>query len=66
MNKIIKYFSTDWHALTGTDWIGLIITVSITLLMIGLYIYVFRPKNREELEAHRYIIMKEDDPGENK
>jgi cytochrome c oxidase cbb3-type subunit IV len=61
VNSIIKYFKTDWHALTGTDWIGLIITIIITLLMIGLYIYVFRPKNREMFEAHRHIIMKEDD-----
>jgi len=46
--------------MTGTDWAGLIVTVIITILMAVLYIYVLHPRNREKLEAHRYIVMDND------
>jgi cytochrome c oxidase cbb3-type subunit 4 len=55
----MEHFRTDWEGMTGADWTGLIMTVLIALLMIGLYLYVFRPKNREKLEAHRHIIIDE-------
>ncbi|MBE9504325.1 MAG: cbb3-type cytochrome c oxidase subunit 3 [Proteobacteria bacterium] len=51
---------TDWSALTTSDWIGLTVTVVIFIVMIVLYVYVLRPKNREKLESHRYMIMNED------
>ncbi len=57
MNKILGYFNTDWSAMTGTDWAGLVVTVIITILMAILYIYVLNPKNRDKLEAHRFIVM---------
>nr|VFK40124.1 MAG: cytochrome c oxidase cbb3-type subunit 4 [Candidatus Kentron sp. SD]VFK45437.1 MAG: cytochrome c oxidase cbb3-type subunit 4 [Candidatus Kentron sp. SD]VFK79803.1 MAG: cytochrome c oxidase cbb3-type subunit 4 [Candidatus Kentron sp. SD] len=55
MNSLREYFHTDWGAMTASDWIGTIITVVVFLLMVGLYVYVLRPKNREKLEIHRHI-----------
>ena len=56
----MEYFETDWAAMTLHDWIGTIITVVVFLLMVGLYIYVFHPKNKQRLEARRHIPMDED------
>ena len=41
--------------MTGTDWVGTILTVVIFLLMVGLYFYVLRPKNRDKFEPNKYI-----------
>ena len=41
--------------MTTTDWVGTILTVVIFLLMVGLYVYVLRPKNREKFESKRFI-----------
>ena len=60
MSSLAEYFHTDWEAMTTNDWIGLILTVVVFLLMVGLYFYALRPKNREKLEKHRYIPMDED------
>lgn len=60
MNSLKEYFHTDWGALTATDWIGMILTVVIFLLMIVAYFQVFRPKNREKLESKRFIPFEED------
>ncbi len=60
MNRLKEYLRTDWSAMTVSDWIGLTVTVVITVLMAVLYVYVFRPGNREKLESHRNIIMNED------
>ncbi|MCG6970230.1 MAG: cbb3-type cytochrome c oxidase subunit 3 [Gammaproteobacteria bacterium] len=54
------YFFTDWGAMTLQDWLGLIVTIVVFLLMIGLYVYVFHPANKEKLEAQRYIPLDED------
>jgi len=43
--------------MTTSDWVGTILTVVIFLLMLGLYLYVLRPKNRERLESHKHIPM---------
>ena len=61
MNSLAEYFHTDWEAMTTNDWIGTILTVVVFLLMVGLYVYVLRPKNRDRLEAHRHIPMAEDE-----
>ena len=61
MNSLAEYFHTDWEAMTTSDWIGTILTVVVFLLMVGLYVYVLRPKNRDRLEAHRHIPMAEDE-----
>lgn len=47
------FMNTDWGALTLHDWIGTIITVAVFFLMIGLYVVVLHPKNKEKLESHR-------------
>ena len=60
MNSLIDYFHTDWEAMTTNDWIGLIITVVVFLLMVGLYVYVLRPKNRDRLERQRFIPVDEE------
>lgn len=60
MNSLEEYFHTDWVAMTATDWVGTTITVVVFLLMVGLYVYVLRPKNREKLEIHRDIPVSED------
>ena len=46
--------------MTTSDWIGMILTVVVFLLMVALYVYVLRPKNREKLESQRFIPMDED------
>lgn len=60
MTSLGEYFSTDWSAMTAADWVGLIVTVVTFVLMVGLYFYVFRPKNRERLERHRHIPFEDD------
>ena len=55
MSSLKEYFHTDWEAMTTTDWVGTILTVVIFLLMVGLYVYVLRPKNRNRLESHKHI-----------
>jgi len=47
VSSLKEYFHTDWEAMTTNDWIGLTMTVVAFLLMIGVYFYALRPKNRE-------------------
>ncbi len=54
------YFHTDWAAMTTNDWIGTILTVVVFLLMVGVYAYALRPKNREKLESKRFIPVDDD------
>jgi cytochrome c oxidase cbb3-type subunit 4 len=60
VTSLSDYFRTDWQAMTANDWIGTILTVVIFLLMIGAYFLVFRPKNRDKLEAMKHIPFEED------
>ena len=60
MNSLADYFRTDWGAMTTNDWIGTILTVVIFILMVLAYFLVFRPKNRDRLEANKYIPFEED------
>lgn len=46
--------------MTTTDWVGTILTVVIFLLMVGLYFYVLRPKNRDKFESKKYIPVDDD------
>ncbi len=50
------YFHTDWAALTVNDWVGLIVTVLVAVVLAVAYLYIFHPKNRERLEAQRYLV----------
>jgi cytochrome c oxidase cbb3-type subunit 4 len=55
------YFYTDWSAMTSHDWAGLIITSVTFVLMVIAYFYVFRPKNKDKLEAQKYMLL-DDEP----
>ncbi len=61
MSSLKDYFYTDWGAMTTNDWIGTILTVVIFLLMVGLYVYVLRPKNRDKFESKKYIPLDDED-----
>ena len=60
MSKLAAHFSTDWSAMTGSDWVGLTMNVVIFLLMLVAYIYAFKPGNKEGLEAHRDMVLNDD------
>jgi cytochrome c oxidase cbb3-type subunit 4 len=60
VSSLKDYFHTDWEAMTTNDWIGTILTVVIFLLLLGVYVYVLHPKNRDKLESKRYIPFDED------
>ena len=59
MNNLGEYFYTDWVAMTLHDWIGMILSVSLFLLMVWAYVYAFSPKNKERFEAQRHIPLDE-------
>jgi cytochrome c oxidase cbb3-type subunit 4 len=61
VSNLKEYFHTEWAAMTFSDWIGLIVTVGITLLMLGAYVFVFHPKNKEKLESQRYLPDDDED-----
>lgn len=62
VNSIKDYFHTDWGAMTQHDWIGLLMTIVVFIIMVVLYTYVFHPSNRERLESYRHIPF-DDEPG---
>jgi cytochrome c oxidase cbb3-type subunit 4 len=66
VNSLREYFYTDWDAMTALDWIGLIATVVVFLVMIALWIYTFHPSNREGLEAQGRIPISDDHQGAEK
>jgi len=65
VNSLAEYFHTDWAAMTPTDWFGTLLTLAIAVLMALAYFLVFRPKNREALEARKYLPFEEDGLGPN-
>jgi cytochrome c oxidase cbb3-type subunit 4 len=58
---IKNYFDTDWAALTRADWAGLVIVLLLTIVMIGLYVWVFKPGNRNKFEQYRDFVNKDDE-----
>ncbi|MEW5756262.1 MAG: cbb3-type cytochrome c oxidase subunit 3 [Pseudomonadota bacterium] len=60
IDAVREYFHTDWAAMTSTDWFGLVAVVTLTLLMVVLYFWVFSPRNKEKLESHRDFVLKDD------
>jgi cytochrome c oxidase cbb3-type subunit 4 len=60
VSSLEEYFHTDWESMTTNDWIGMILTVVIFVLMVVAYFQVFRPKNREKLESKRFLPFEED------
>lgn len=61
MSKIQEYFHTDWESMTGTDWFGLLFTVVIFVLMVGMYFWVLNPKNKDKIESHRSMPLDDDE-----
>jgi len=61
VNSIYEFFSTDWEAMTRADWTGLIIVLALTALMIGLYVWVFKPENRDHFEQYRDFVNDNDE-----
>lgn len=57
MSSLKDYFATDFQAMTTNDWVGTILTVVIFLLMLGLYVYVLRPKKRDHFEKQKHIPL---------
>lgn len=66
IESVREYFRTDWAAMTGTDWFGLVAVVTLTILMVILYVWVFNPRNKQKLESHRNFVLKDDLNGEEK
>ena len=56
MNSLSEFFNTDWEAMTRADWTGLIIVLALSALMIGLYVWIFRPANRDKFEQYRDFV----------
>jgi len=56
VSSLKEYFSTDWAAMTATDWVGTILTVVIFILMVIAYVYAYRPANKETLEQRKYLL----------
>jgi len=65
VSSLKEYFHTDWEAMTAADWVGTGLTVGVFLLMVILYFYVLRPKNKERLESHCDIPFRDDDRFDN-
>ncbi len=61
MTKLEEYLHTDWSAMTGTDWFGLILTVFVFIVMVIVYFWVLNPKNKDSLESHRTMLMDHDE-----
>ncbi len=47
--------------MTTSDWTGLIVTIITFILMVIVYVHVFRPSNREKIEAKRLLPLDYDD-----
>lgn len=47
--------------MTGTDWFGMVFTVIVFILMVGVYFWALHPKNKDELESHRDMPLNDDD-----
>jgi len=58
---IKDYFQTDWSALTRADWAGLVIVSLMTLVMIALYVWVFKPGNKYKFEQYRDFVNRDDE-----
>jgi cbb3-type cytochrome oxidase subunit 3 len=43
--------------MTTSDWVGTILTVVVFFLLVIVYVYALRPKNREKLESKKYIPL---------
>jgi len=60
VSNLEHYFSTNWSAMTGQDWAGLIVTVLVFFGMLIAFWMTLRPSKRKELEEEKYKILKDD------
>ncbi len=56
-----SYFSTNWSAMTGADWVGLSITVVVFLGMLITFYLALRPSKRDEMEKQKYRILEDEE-----
>lgn len=56
----MEYFHTDWLAMSGNDWQGMILTVAAFVAMIVVYVMVFNPKNKDAFEAQSDMALREE------
>ncbi|MGB9094190.1 MAG: cbb3-type cytochrome c oxidase subunit 3 [Gallionella sp.] len=62
MSEMLKgYFQTDWELMTRADWAGLVIVLLLSAVMIALYIWIFKPGNRDKFEQYRDFVNKDDE-----
>ncbi len=61
MTKLQEYFHTDWSAMTGADWFGMLLTVGVFIVIVIAYYWVLNPKNKESLESHRTMVLDENE-----
>ena len=61
MTKLQEYFHTDWSAMTGTDWFGLVLTVVVFIIIAIVYFWALNPKNKESIESHRTMLLDENE-----
>ncbi len=64
MTKLMDYLHTDWAAMSRHDWIGAVITVLAFAAMVTIYVLVFNPKNKEALNSHGDMALR-DEPEDN-
>lgn len=64
MNSLTEFFSTDWDAMTHADWTGMVIVIILSVLMIGLYTWIFKPSNRDHFEQYRDFVIHNDNNNE--
>lgn len=62
MTKLLGYLGMDVAAMTTNDWLGVFFTVFTFIGLVVVYVTVFRPSNKERLEAQRYMVLDDDDP----
>lgn len=56
-----KFFYTDWSAMTRADWLGTVTVTVLAVLMAGLYVWVFRPANKDRIERYRDFVNRNDE-----
>ena len=62
MSELIRdFFHTEWNAMTTTGWTGLAIVIVLFFLMLGLYVWVFAPSNRDKLEQYRDFVVRDEE-----
>jgi cbb3-type cytochrome oxidase subunit 3 len=60
VSNLQNYFSTDWSAMTGHDWAGLIVTIVIFFGLAYAFWWALRPSKKKELEEQKFKVLDED------